>query len=298
MRRQGSGDLEGGEGQGEIIEVLLSRASLTDLDSSEELLQTGWWGSFKQSHGWQAHPFNVTVTGQRAAAFGLLVLTRTLFRRFVIAYVPFGPAFDPACDRGRFLSLLARALRKHLPRRTLFVRFDLPWEKSGEEPGWDGGSPKVRKSPSDIQPPNTVVVDISGPLEGVLSAMKSKTRYNVRLAEKKGVLVREEGDQSMDPWYAMYRETEPARQDCNPFGLVLQRPVLREPVLQRERARRFPSHRQARGGSAGRQYLHLLEETRRVSHGRLFQCKAEPHADVRPPVGGHPKGQSGRLHRI
>lgn len=207
MRRQGGGDVEGREGQGEIIEISLSRASLTDLDSSEELLQSGWWGSFKQSHGWQAHPFSVAVEGQRTATFGLLVLTRALFRRFVIAYVPFGPAFDPGCDRGHFLSSLAAGLRPYLPPGTLFVRFDLPWEKTGEEPGWSGKGLRVRKSPNDIQPPDTVVVDISLPLDSVLAAMKPKTRYNVRLAEKKGVVVREEGDQGLDPWYSMYQET-------------------------------------------------------------------------------------------
>jgi len=177
------------------------------LDSSEELLQTGFWGSFKQSHGWQAHAFIVTVTGQRAAVFGLLVLTRTLFRSFTIAYVPFGPTFDPALGRGELLSSLAQALRAQLPAATLLLRFDLPWEKAGEEPCWNADGPKVRKSPSDIQPPNTVVVDISGPLDGVLAAMKPKTRYNIRLAEKKGVEVQEESEECFDPWYSMYQET-------------------------------------------------------------------------------------------
>ena len=37
--------------------------------------------------------------------------------------------------------------------------------------------------------------------------MKSKTRYNVRLSEKKGVTVQEEGEAGLDTWYAMYQET-------------------------------------------------------------------------------------------
>ena len=207
MRRQASGNVEGFKGQGEVIEVAVTRANLTDLDSSEELLQTGWWGSFKQSHGWQAHAFLVTVTGPCQASFGLLVLTRSLLRRFTIAYVPFGPTYDPVRERGELLSRLARELRPHLPPSTLLLRFDLPWEKTGEEPGWNAGNSKVRKSPSDIQPPNTVVVDISQPLDRVLASMKSKTRYNIRLAEKKGIVVREESEECFDPWYSMYRET-------------------------------------------------------------------------------------------
>ena len=129
---QGRGDFPGLEGQGEVIGISVSPAALSDLDSSDELLQTGWWGSFKQSHGWSAHPFRVTVTEPAATTFGLLVLSRTLLRRFVIAYVPFGPTFDPVCGRGEFLSSLAGALRPHLPPATLFLRFDLPWEKAGK----------------------------------------------------------------------------------------------------------------------------------------------------------------------
>jgi len=42
-----------------------------------------------------------------------------------------------------------------------------------------------------IQPRSTVVVDISPPEDEILAAMKSKTRYNIRLAAKKGVTVTE-----------------------------------------------------------------------------------------------------------
>ncbi|HTP58244.1 MAG TPA: peptidoglycan bridge formation glycyltransferase FemA/FemB family protein [Spirochaetia bacterium] len=209
MRGQAGGHGKSDEGQGEIIQVSIRKASLADLDSSEELLQSGWWGNFKQAHGWRAHPFIVTVQdpGKPDASFGLLVLTRRLFRFFTIAYVPFGPTHDPACGRGSFLAMLAAEIRHDLPASALFLRFDLPWEKKGESPDGARGALTVRKSPSDIQPPSTVVVDISGPLEDVMASMKPKTRYNVRLSGKKGVTVQEEGEAGLGAWYAMYQET-------------------------------------------------------------------------------------------
>ena len=59
----------------------------------------------------------------------------------------------------------------------------------------------------DVQPPHTVVVDLSPEPEAILSAMKSKTRYNIRLAEKKGVKVREALPGEFEAWYELYRET-------------------------------------------------------------------------------------------
>jgi lipid II:glycine glycyltransferase (peptidoglycan interpeptide bridge formation enzyme) len=134
-------------------------------------------------------------------------MSRRLFRIFNLAYVPFGPTFDPGSCRGEFLAALSRALERHLPKNTVFLRYDLPWEKSGEEPGWISKATRVVKSPEDVQPADTVVVDISPSLDRVLAAMKPKTRYNIRLAGKKEVIVSEGRIEEFDAWYAIYRET-------------------------------------------------------------------------------------------
>jgi lipid II:glycine glycyltransferase (peptidoglycan interpeptide bridge formation enzyme) len=105
------------------------------------------------------------------------------------------------------LAALAGALRPHLPPGTILLRFDLPWERAGEPPAWIGPGSRVGKAAADMQPPATVLVDIRPPEEQVLAAMKPKTRYNIRLAAKKGVDVIEGGDGDFDAWYDLYRQT-------------------------------------------------------------------------------------------
>ncbi|MCX7031601.1 MAG: peptidoglycan bridge formation glycyltransferase FemA/FemB family protein [Spirochaetes bacterium] len=131
------------------------------------------------------------------------MLTRRIARLFRIAYVPFGPTFDPGPGRSAFLAGLARSLRPQLPGGTFLLRFDLPWPKVGERPA----GPGLRKAWDDIQPPATVLVDLRPSEEAILAAMKPKTRYNVKLAEKRGVTVETGTAADLDRWYALYRET-------------------------------------------------------------------------------------------
>ncbi len=55
----------------------------------------------------------------------------------------------------------------------------------------DGNQLKIVRAPHDMQPKEIFVVDITKDAEILLSEMKPKTRYNIRLAEKKGVAVYE-----------------------------------------------------------------------------------------------------------
>jgi lipid II:glycine glycyltransferase (peptidoglycan interpeptide bridge formation enzyme) len=178
-------------------------------------LQSAFWGRFKARFGWKPHAF--LVGWPSGAAVPLLVLTRPLVRGITFAYVPWGPELPPgfsAEDGGRTLALteLARALRQHLPRSTAFIRFDPPWY-SADLPHASAFSPAplvgrpFSRAAADIQPPDTVLIDLTQSEEELFSTMKEKCRYNVRLSAKKGVIVRQAGEEALDVFYRLFEET-------------------------------------------------------------------------------------------
>jgi lipid II:glycine glycyltransferase (peptidoglycan interpeptide bridge formation enzyme) len=142
----------------------------------------------------------------------LLVIRRPLALGISFAYVPWGPELPPdfpADDEARNLALLelAEALKPFLPRNTAFIRFDPPWYSEGV-----GTAPPVIKPPfvhagADVQPPDTVLMDLNQSMDSLMENLKPKWRYNARLALKKGVTLRQADESGLDVFYSLLRET-------------------------------------------------------------------------------------------
>ncbi len=186
--------------------LALEPAPLEALAGNRGLLQSPFWGLFRRSQGWDAHAFSCRY---REVGFRLLVLERPLGLGLNLAYVPHGPEVaEPVEGREELLREVGAAVLVHLPA-CVFLRFDLPWGAwgAGARPAALATGAALRKAPMDIQPPSTVVVDLAASEEELLAAMKPKTRYNVRLAARKGIRVERGGLEDLRSWYALYRET-------------------------------------------------------------------------------------------
>ncbi len=173
------------------------------LDTSSSFLQTSWWAAFKGRHGWRGLSLRVRADGKPDRP--LSVLLRRLPAGLTLAYVP-----HPAVDTTE-LADLSDALKPLLPPGTVCVRWDLlsgtTCPAATETDEFPTALPlPLRKPAADVQPPDTVRVKL-GSDEALLAGMHKKTRYNIGLAEKKGVLVTTNGAEALGAWYALYRET-------------------------------------------------------------------------------------------
>lgn len=195
--------------------INLSPLPPEDLKGSDNLLQSGFWGRVKEQFGQKALAFHIEGGGGNGEeTVPLLVLLRKYAPGMTLAYTPHGPQSSssdrpevPPEEPGEYLREVTEALLHYLPRNCVFLRFDLPWRMSDDYVGFLGIHPPFTKAPVDIQPPSTVILDLEKKESDILGQMKSKTRYNIRLAGKKGVRIREGESSELDAWYEMYLET-------------------------------------------------------------------------------------------
>ena len=198
----------------------LNPVDLETCNASSSFLQSGFWGSFKARFGWNARSFEALWENGKndqdgestAVRIPLLVIRRRLLPGISFAYVPWGPELpgnfppDPAA-RNTALTELAESLKAYLPVNTAFIRFDPPWFSEGAgTPPPELYSPFVHAA-ADIQAPDTVLINLEGTMDAVLSKMKTKWRYNARLALKRGIVIRQKDEEGLDNFYSLLKET-------------------------------------------------------------------------------------------
>ena len=220
----------------------LSPRSLAD--GGERFLQSPFWAAFKSLHGWKSLFFDVRSEG--GGAFTVSVLVRRFAKYFSIAYIPMMPSFlhdetqngvagdcrADAASYAQFLAEFSESLKGFLPKYTLCIRFDSSLDFYSissrdffvAELKQAAASEKLAivKTKTDIQPPDTTLIDLTKSEDELLSAMRSKWRYNIRLAQKKGVVVRayrartdkednssldSDASRALDIFYELYKTT-------------------------------------------------------------------------------------------
>jgi lipid II:glycine glycyltransferase (peptidoglycan interpeptide bridge formation enzyme) len=211
---------------------------LISLLPNPHFLQTHEWAQVKSKYGWE--PIYLAWSDKSFQSYtsdqlGLLihsdvkatclvlkrtVLSRGFASRFCILYCPKGPLlnWNDESLRNRVLNDLQSFAKKE---GAIFLKVDADvvlgtGSPESEDSRQDNGGQVViselnrrgwQFSSDQIQFKNTVLIDLAPSEHEMLARMKQKTRYNIRLAEKKGVTVRAGTQADLPMLYKMYAET-------------------------------------------------------------------------------------------
>lgn len=196
------------------------RQALNELPNPHPL-QSWAWGHFKARWGWQTTPLLLQVHDRPEAHKPLaaaMLLKRQLPKSpFSILYVPKGPVLD---YNDGALRRVALAQLEQIARleKAIFVKIDpdvvRSWGLEDERRSPIGAKFVTelqgrgwRFSDDQIQFRNTVELDLTRSEDDLLTAMKQKTRYNIRLAGRKEIAVRPGTDEDFENIAIMYQTT-------------------------------------------------------------------------------------------
>ncbi len=216
------------------------KKEVEDLYKTPIVQQTSFWSLVKKKQG--ASPIAIDFKSRESDLFAnvkydryinsdFLVIVRHLGNDMSVAYVPYGPELEPDEQyQGAFLEEISECIRPYLPKNCILVRYDLSWKSYwADDPSCydmkgifqelpDSNLQNLRfncntvnwnfqKAQFNILPSSTIYINLENDLDTILKRMKPKTRYNIHLSQRKGVVVRSMGMDGLDVWYELYKET-------------------------------------------------------------------------------------------
>ena len=171
------------------------------------VLQLSLWARLKECFGWRARRVALVEEGHICA--GAQLLLRPFFPRLrrgpCLAYVPKGPLvhWEDVVTTAVLLSAI-HPLAREAGSVCLTIEpelFDAPQlDLRLRECGF-------RPSARGVQPRRTIHLDLRPSEEEILAAMKSKTRYNIRLAQRREVEVRVGDAEDVATFYRLSQVT-------------------------------------------------------------------------------------------
>ena len=189
--------------------------------SQGHFLQSWGWGTLKAGAGWYPLRLALWDTQCEQIVAGAQLLLRTAQhlspRLGHLAYIPRGPILTwshqendgPATSEQSqlFFAQLLPFLRK---KGAIALHIELPLE-DGEEDSVQACHMLTALNfhpVPPVQPIRSIILDLAPDEQALLANMKEKWRYNIRLAARKGVQVRQaRGKEDIQAWYRLLQIT-------------------------------------------------------------------------------------------
>jgi lipid II:glycine glycyltransferase (peptidoglycan interpeptide bridge formation enzyme) len=175
-----------------------------------QFLQSWAWGQFQQGLGRKNWRFGV-LDGQSLVASALAIKHNMPLGKNYL-YLPRGPIVNNKIPVANFQNAFRQIINKIMEvakqEGSIFMRFEPPLEKTSQPvlKSLVGNDYKLVTS-QFVQPKDTLILNLSKTEEQLLSEMHPKTRYNIRLAEKKGIKVRMGVKEDFEKFWQLNLET-------------------------------------------------------------------------------------------
>ena len=153
------------------------------------ILQAFGWGELKSNFGWE--PYRILIEEKP-----IQILFRKLPLNFTIAYLP---KINLDKNNVELWSLIDRFCKS---KKSIFLKYE---PDEFDDCNHQTPIPKMFTIGKSIQPQRTIVVDLNGSEDDWLKRMKSKTRYNIRLAMKKDIKIVQSDD--IETFYELMMDT-------------------------------------------------------------------------------------------
>jgi len=169
-------------------------------------LQSWEWGDFQESLGNKVFRLQIIDKGQILGT--MLLVKHRLPRNFSWLYSPRGPVWG----LGNWDLKIGQSLRQYLAtiarnEKAIFLKIEPKIEKRISHQNLK--IPEKFIQSTSVQPENTLILDLEKSSAEILAQMHPKTRYNLKLSERKGVTCRisDNSPYDINAFYEILKET-------------------------------------------------------------------------------------------
>ena len=193
----------------ENIEEVKKYKQFVDNYDSSSLMQSMSWADVKS--GWKSEYVYIEEDGKIVMAMALLI--RTFIAGKTLIYAPRGPVgnvydIDKVKELMKEVDVVSKKHNAYVVRFDPEVEYDSELEKLYKKEGFFVRNKNLDKNEL-IQPRFNMILDIKGKTEEeIFKGYSEKTRYNIRVATRKGVTVRYSRDvEDLKTFYNLYEIT-------------------------------------------------------------------------------------------
>lgn len=153
------------------------------------------WGEAFKNRGRKIYRLGLYDNG--LAGIALLIESPASFKKYF--YIPRGPVLKDNSLLPEVVKLATDFAKKE---GAIFLKFDPAVLAKDFDAKIIGANPSRH-----VQPDNTLLLDLEKSEDELRAAMHEKTRYNIGLAERKGVIIKKGGVENLDDFMSLLDET-------------------------------------------------------------------------------------------